>query len=339
MATQLNQDFIPDSLNLSGLDIQESVSRCLVPKLEQMNGKKIIFSSDDKKMMPVDGWGLRSNPYNSTIITTLHPIKENAIVAAIDSSSIKLAETEEGSLYGVKCGIAMAYGGRALMHFKIGPMLFYLNESIIYESELEERLARLVLSDDDLAKRLIRVRAERSIQKEITSHFTNSIILIDGSLKTSIFEDRQRNIRKIAEYSMLRKNRLIGISKSTRIRALDRASAPLAKVPGPAYIEVDNIIKGMIKNTLGSNSMIKLEKNCPILRADVIGERDESLGMLLGNDPISSGYPETLKLAHYISTFTSTETTCLRSHVVNNYDVMEIAAEDIRRTLLGSILV
>jgi hypothetical protein len=85
--------------------------------------------------------------------------------------------------------------------------------------------------------------------------------------------------------------------------------------------------------------MIKLEKNCPILRADVIGEREESLGMLLGNDPISSGYPETLKLAHYISTFTSTETTCLRSHVVNNYDVMEIAAEDIRRTLLGSILV
>lgn len=339
MATQLDQDYALDSLNLSGLEIQESVSKCLAAKLEQINGKKIIFSSDDKRMMPVDGWGLRSNPYHSATITTIRPIKENAIVAAIDSSSIKLAETEEGSLYGVKCGIAMAYSGRALMHFKIGPILFYLGESTIYESELEERLARLVLSDDDLAKRLIRVRAERTIQKEIASHFTNSIILIDGSLKASLFEDRQRSISKIAECSVLRKNRLIGISKSTKIRALDRAAAPLSKVPGPAYIEVDNIIKSMIRNTVGSNSMIKLESNCPILRADVVGDRNESLGILLGNDPVSSGYPETLKLAHYISTFTSTEITCLRSHVVNSYEVIEIAADDVRRTLLGSISV
>ena len=30
----------------------------------------------------------------------------------------------------------------------------------------------------------------RAIQKEIASHFTNSIILVDGSLKASIFEER-----------------------------------------------------------------------------------------------------------------------------------------------------
>ena len=39
---------------------------------------------------------------------------------------------------------------------KIGPVLFYLSEKTVHESELEERLSRLVFLDDDLAKRLIK---------------------------------------------------------------------------------------------------------------------------------------------------------------------------------------
>ncbi|MDQ3807773.1 MAG: DNA double-strand break repair nuclease NurA [Thermoproteota archaeon] len=326
-------------LSLKDLEIGESVSKCLAPKLDVLKGKKNVFCYDDKKMMPVDGWGMRSNPYSTTTITTIRPIKENALVAAIDSSSIKLAETEDGSLYGIKCGLATAYAGHTLMHFKIGPGLFYLSEKTVHESELEERLSRLVLLDDDLAKRLIRVRVERAVQKEIASNFTNSIILVDGSLKASIFEERDCRISKISESSVLRKNMLVGISKSTKLKALDRAAAPLAKVPGPAYIEVEDIIKSLIRNTIGSNLMVKLEKgtSSPILRADIVGDVRQSLGILLGNDVVAGGYPETLRLAHHISTFTSTEVTCLRSHILNNYDVIELAAEDIRRTLLGSI--
>lgn len=338
MSTQLNSPFHA-SLSLGDLGIVESVSGCLTPKLDELNGKKIVFNCDDKKMIPVDGWGLRSDPYAATMVTTIRPIKENALVAAIDSSSVKIAETDDGSLYGIKCGIATAYAGRALMHFKIGPLLFYLSESIMEHSELEERLARLVLLDDDFAKRLVRVRAERAVQKELASHFTNSIILVDGSLKTSVFEDRQRSIGKIAESCVLRKNMMIGISKGTKLKVIERAAAPLAKVPGPAFIEVDMIIKSLIRNTVGSNSMVKLENHSPVLRADIVGNRIESLGMLLGNDPVAGGYPETLRLAHHISTFTSTEMTCLRSHVLNNYDVTELAGDDIRRSLLGSISV
>jgi len=338
MSTQLNSPF-HESLSLGDLGIVESVSGCLTPKLDELNGKKIVFNCDDKNMIPVDGWGLRSDPYSATTVTTIRPIKENALVAAIDSSSVKIAETDDGSLYGIKCGIATAYAGRALMHFKIGPVLFYLSESIMEHSELEERLARLVLLDDDFAKRLVRVRAERAVQKELASHFTNSIILVDGSLKTSVFEDRQRSIRKIAENCVLRKNMMIGISKGTKLKVIERAAAPLAKVPGPAFIEVDMIIKSLIRNTVGSNSMVKLENHSPVLRADIVGNRIESLGMLIGNDPVAGGYPETLRLAHHISTFTSTEMTCLRSHVLNSYDVTELAGDDIRRSLLGSISV
>ncbi|MDW0141121.1 MAG: hypothetical protein QOK66_06190, partial [Nitrososphaeraceae archaeon] len=96
--------FSDNILNLGDLDIVESVSRCLAPKLDVLKGKKIVFCYDDKKMIPVDGWGMRSNPYDTTTVTTIRPIKDNALVVAIDSSSVKLAETEDGSVYGIKCG-------------------------------------------------------------------------------------------------------------------------------------------------------------------------------------------------------------------------------------------
>lgn len=336
MATQLNP---PASISMGDFGIVESVSKCLAPKLEELRGKKIIFSSEDKTLVPIDGWGMKPGPACCATITTIQPARENTMVAAIDSSSIKVAETEEGGLYAIKCGIAMAYGGSALMHFKIGPMLFYLSESTVYDSELDDRLARLVLSDSDVARRLVRVRAERAIQLELASHLRNSIILVDGSLRASVFEDRSRSMAKIAENCVLYRNLLAGISKNTKLKILERAAAPLAKVPGPAYIEVDVIIKSLVKGSVGNNLMAKLDRNTPVLRVDVVGDKDRALARLLGNDPIACGYPETLRLAHHISTFTGTEVTCLRSHVLNSYDVTELAADDIRRTLLGSMMV
>ncbi|MGI0037766.1 MAG: DNA double-strand break repair nuclease NurA [Nitrososphaera sp.] len=337
MRTQLGQPF--SSQCLGDFGVIESVSRCLAPTLDSLRGRRIIFSRDDKKLVPHEGWGLKSNQFCGTV-TTFRPIHEKTLVAAVDSSSIKLAETEEGSLYAVKCGIATAIDGSALMHFRMGPVLFYLTESSATASELDDRLAKAVLLDDEMAKRLVRVRSERAAQKELASHLVGSTILVDGSLRGSVFEDSQLSVRKITEDCVLRKNTMIGISKATRFRPLERAAGPLFKVPGPAYIDVDVIVKSLIRNSAGSSSMVRLDCMGPVLRADIIGgSNDESLGKLIGNDPISNGYPESLRLAHHISTFSGTEVTCLRSHVLNNYDVTELAADDIRRTLLGSISV
>lgn len=337
MRTQLGQPF--SSQSLGDLGVIDSVSNCLAQKLEELRGRHIIFSSDDKKLVPHDGWGLKPSQYLGTVVT-FKPISDSTVVAAVDSSCSKIAETDEGSLYAVKCGIATAVGNRAIMHFRIGPILFYLTDSSASGSELDDRLAKAILLDDDMAKRLIRIRSERAIQMELTNHLVGSTILVDGSLRASFFEDSRRNIKKISEVCVLRKNSIIGISKATKFKPLERAASPLLKVPGPAYIEVDLIVKMLIRNSVGSNTMVRLSSTGPALRADIVGgSSGECLGRVVGNDVISSGYPETLRLAHHISTFTGTEITCIRSHVLNNYDVTELAAEDIRRTLLGSISV
>lgn len=323
--------------SLSDLGVIESVSKCLAPKLDRLKGRKIIFSKEDKKLIPCDGWGLKAGQH-AAVITNVRPTGEMAMVAAVDSSCVKVAETEEGSLYAIKCGIATAIGGRALMHFRIGPVLFYLSEDSAGESDIDQRLAKMILMDDEIAKRLVRVRAERAVQMELASHLVGATILVDGSLRSSIFEERRRSIAVISEEGAMRRNTIIGLSKATRLRALVRAGAPLSKIPGPAFLEVDVIVKSLIRNSVGSNLMVRLDGTGPVLRADIVGTTgSESLGKLIANDAISGGYPETLRLAHHISTFTGTELTCLRSHVLNNYDVTELVAEDVRRTLLGSI--
>lgn len=321
---------------------ERSLSHCLSSKIkESLKGKKIMFTMDEKNLFPVEGWGIRASPYSTTPIITIQPIVDNTMVSAIDSSTIKIAETEEGSLYGVKSGIAISKGGHAIMHFKIGPILFYLSEQTIRNSEIDHRLAKLVLVDSDFAKRMIRLRVERAIQIKLSLDFSKSILLVDGSLKSSLLEDRSQNIRNVTENCSLQQNSIIGISKNTRFKILDRISNPLTKIRAPAYIDVDLIIKSLVRNSMGNSLLVKFgNNNSPVLRADVVNpnyDKDESLGKLLGNDSIAQGYPETLRLAHHISLFTNTEISCLKGHVLRNYDVTEIASEDIRKTLLGSI--
>ena len=85
-------------------------------------------------------------------------------------------------------------------------------------------------------------------------------------------------------------------------------------------MDVELIIKSLIRNTIGNNLLVKFgNNNSHILRADVVtvnGDKDESLGKLLGNDSMGAGYPETLRLAHHISTFTNTEISCLRGSCI-----------------------
>ena len=321
---------------------ERSLSQCLSPNIkEALKGKKIMFTRDEKNLLPVEGWGIKANPYCTTPVTTIQPIVGNTMVSAIDSSTIQIADTEEGSLYGVKSGVAISIGGHALMHFKIGPILFYLSEQTIGNSEIDHRLAKLILADSDFAKRMIRLRVERAIQMKLSRRLSKSILLVDGSLKSSLLEDRSQNIKTVAENCSLQQNSMIGISKNTRFKILDRISNPLTKIRVPAYMDVDLIVKSLVRNTIGNSLLVKFSSNnSPVLRVDVVTpnyDKDESLGKLLGNESMVHGYPETLQLAHHISIFTNTEISCLKGHVLSNCDVIELVSEDIRKTLLGSI--
>jgi hypothetical protein len=228
-----------------------------------------------------------------------------------------------------------------VLHFRIGPLLVYLTDDSLRSSELDSRLLKVVSYDSEMARRMIRINMERLIQYELSKILHNSVILVDGALKASIFENRQYNLSKITENCLLNRNILIGLAKSTKFKILDKVSIGLRSFKDPGLIDVGFIIKSLVRNSLGYNTMVKFAKNTLIMRADIvassISDATFSLGKIMGNDPLPSGYPESLSMAHHISSFSSSEISGIKVHLLKKYNVAELPAQNPRQELLGSL--
>jgi hypothetical protein len=311
-----------------------AINATLEPKLDALIGKQVVFSPDEKEFSPMEGWEPKN--YHADIRPIIG-IDEPTPVAAVDSSCVFIGDTAEGSIYSAKCGLALSFLGKPVMHFKIGPMIFYINDDAVRSSNLDCKLAKFALFDTSAAKRMIRVRVERVIQNEISKFLANAVILVDGSLKSSVFEDRDNGFKHILQICKTNNNYLVGISKTTKLKVLEQLASLLIQKNNSCYINVETIVKNLISNVIGRPLLAKFSNNGLVLRADVLDEPTESLGRLLTNDALSHGYPETLRLAHHVSIFTKTDISCIRSFIISKFNIREMMYEDVRRTLLGSL--
>lgn len=305
-----------------------------------LRGKNIVFTPNDRTRVPIEGWR-KENEVNDYPLRPISVVSKPTLVTGVDSSCIKTAETEEGIIYAVKCGIVFCISLEVVLHFKIGPLLLYLTESSLSDSELDNKIVKLVSFDPDIARRMIRINTERLVQSELAKILHNSLILVDGSLKLSCFENRNYNLKKIIENCVLHNNTLVGIGKSTKFKILDTVSGNLRNLNGPGILDVSLIVKSLVRNVIGLNTLVKFGGSTLLLRADIV-EKDihdaaAALGKILGNDPIPFGYPECLRMAHHISCFSNTDIAGIKGHILKNYDVVELASQDVRKNLLGSI--
>ena len=319
---------------------RKSMKMCLLDQLEEiLKGRRIIFDSIGETIVPPGRVGSFDQAC-AVAPRVIHRNEKMTYISAIDSSVIHLARTEEGRLYTAKSGIVISSGRKIRCHFKIGPELIYLTEDSLCNSKIDHNLVNLLLVDSNIAKRLIRIRLERAIQLTLSRRLNNSIILIDGSLRPSIFEDHSCTINRVIEASTLNNNDVIGLSKNTNLTTLHQFEYLLSTIPYSACIDTDYVIKSLVRNTLGKNMLVKLGKNENehVLRADICsasGNDLECLERLIGNDMIFRSYPESLRIAHHISTFTTTEVSSLKGFVSRSYGAEEVAQTDNRKNLLG----
>ncbi|MFQ5969968.1 MAG: hypothetical protein ACE5J2_05695 [Nitrososphaerales archaeon] len=323
------------NVDAMGSRFYEAINASLDPKLDALSGMQVLFSPDDKEFSPLEGWEAKNHSAN---IQPISAVDEPAAIAAIDSSCVLIGETSDGSIYSAKCGLALSFMGKAVMHVRIGPVLFYINDDTVRSSNLDGKFAKFVLFDTSAAKRMIRVRVERVIQNEISKFLRNAIILVDGSLKNSVFEDSINGLKHILQNCLANENQLVGISKTTKLKVLYRL-ASLMRKNGACYIDVESIVKSLVSNIIGRPLLAKFSSDGIALRVDVLNKPSESLGKLITNDALPDGYPETLRLAHHISTFTKTDVSCIRSFVLSRFSTREMMREDVRRTLLGTLSV
>lgn len=339
MTAQLNLEKGLDSKVLNGISKMTSLG-AFIKKTDSLRGKDIIFATDSKARVPINGWGKESLQDNF-FLNPIIPVTRPTIITGIDSSCVKIAETDEGIVYAIKCGVVFCTSHEAVLHFRVGPLLLYLSEESLSGLDIDARVAKVILFDSEAAKRMIRINAERLIQFELSKILNDAIILVDGSLKNSVFENRHYDLSKIIENCVFKNNTLIGIGKTTRFRVLDKISGNLRGFKGPGVVDVSLIIQSLVRSTRGLNTMVKFSEYGLILRADVIETNlrnvVNSLGKIIGNDSTPLGYPECLSMAHHISVFSNSELSCVKGHILKNYHVIELPSHDVRRNLLGSI--
>ncbi|MCP8317956.1 MAG: DNA double-strand break repair nuclease NurA, partial [archaeon] len=301
MGKQLNlpigEKVLPDASYIA-----ESITKKLFHEFAsvlKLTKKRIIFNTDNSNMKPIGGW-----PSSEEIeVREFSTMAQPTVLAALDSSCIHIADVEDGSIYAARVASVFFYDQKPQNHVRIGPIIFYLNEQNLMDEEYrDERLYRLVLLDDSLAKSMIRTRLERAFAMELARNLSRGIIMIDGSLRSSIFDVGDSSLMDILDTARINDNRVIGVSKSSRHRILNKFSGRLHSIgKAPLYSDIHQLVSPIFKGVEGHILLVKFTNDGLVFRVDVskFDDRfDDTLSRVRHNDCFFRGYPESLRLAH-----------------------------------------
>jgi hypothetical protein len=186
---------------------------------------------------------------------------------------------------------------------------------------------------------------ERWLQESICAFFKDSIILFDGSLTAGTPDNPIGALGKILRIARGNGNAVLAFSKATRLLCEGRSVLELAKgAEPPCVVDIDELISRSFPShpirLLGRVYISRLSRDGPAFRLDVdrgIGAEGAigALSGLLGSDIASAGYPECLKLAHILSTFTANEVIGIQRFLSGSRGVHLVQRANLRRMLFG----
>ncbi len=322
-------------------NIENQLNSEMAHNICRLKNKKVIFNrNSNNELKPIHGWDIKTPELESKIFK---PSTKQITVAGIDSSCIQVAETDVGSVYAGRAAVVFSQNGKISKYIRIGPIIYYMDEinasKLSFEISGSDRLKKLFLLDKSLAQQIIREKLERNIALELTKMLSNSIIMIDGCLRYSKFEERKSNLRRLIELANENNNIIIGLSKVTRIGILNNISQVLYNSRNtPAYLNVNEFIPPFLSYTKSQILLVRFSNDGHPYRIDIPSSNiEESLSLLISSDSFYHGYPETLKMAHHFSIFTGTQSDSIKSYLVKNIGVLEIPSENIRYASLGSM--
>jgi len=279
----------------------------------------------------------------------LKPVKEETTIAAIDTSSIKIGETNKGIICAIRGTIVWKERNR-YKYLRIGPFPLHIteeNKTEIYHLLRQHSLnmPNELLNHSNLINMPMKLGnlLERWIKMEISCTSQNSIILWDGSLTSGTADNPTKAITQILEIARNRLNMILAFSKTTQIRLQGRQITDLSGSCKPPYLLQINGLPttACLMRFLGNTYVAKLANSSLAFRLDIDREimpeqQVEAVQRLLGNDILFFGYPETLRLAHIYSTFTATEVIGIQRFITKQCKIEMINRPNIRRILFGT---
>ncbi|HIE14177.1 TPA: DNA double-strand break repair nuclease NurA [Candidatus Bathyarchaeota archaeon] len=281
----------------------------------------------------------------SAHLTPLKPIKDNTPIVAVDVSSVKLGETDVGVLCAVRGAIVWSIE-RKYSYLRIGPFPFHVTEenfnNISRLLKVYNFLSSGICRLEDIQNKLSNL-VERWLQMSVCSMSYGNIILLDGSLTVGTPDNPLLVLRNILEEARKRENKVLAISKMTGIRILGRRITDLvSRYPPPCLFKVNELKRYSATSIriLGDVYIAKLAEGFSAFRLDIDKglsgkESLNAVRRLLGNDIVYQGYPETLRLAHILSTFTASEVIGVQHYLAHKYNLRVIARPSVRKILFG----
>lgn len=291
----------------------------------------------------------------------LKPSMEKTIVIGVDVSSVKIGATSTGSLIALRG--AVVYRQNSKYHYiRLGPFPLHVTEenkneilSVLNCSCLENdvlggmrfaaapSLHGSLTIDPNLALLQTRLTSlfEDWLQKNIVASACDSLVLFDGSLTVKAGDPSASVKERILETATQNNNFILAFSKATRLRLLGHLLTDIEwKSPPPSLLEIRNLPErvGMVR-FLGDIYVARLKDREYAYRLDVCRavpqQCVEAVQRLLGNDSLTHGYPETLRLAHILSTFTANEVLGIQRYLANQCGLKIASRQNVRKMLFG----
>jgi hypothetical protein len=279
----------------------------------------------------------------------LRPIPDESTVVGIDTSSIELGETENGVLCAVRGGIVWRENG-SYQYVRHGPFIFHVTEMNKYA--LYNSLRRIYFGASDgvyapsLWQMLGRIRnvLERWLQRQVCESYEQALLLWDGSLTAGTIDSPVTVLSGLLQSAESRSNVILAFSKKTRLYVSGRRVMNLIDDQhAPCLLSIDDFVRSQYGNRLrflGRVHAVKLAPSYFSFRLDVdrrIPEEGaiEAVQRLIGNDIIVESYPETLRRAHILCTFSASEVIAMQRYVAENYGLKIVLRPNVRQVLFG----
>lgn len=278
----------------------------------------------------------------------LHVVKEDVSVVAIDVSSMRVGETEEGIIIAVRG--AIVWNTQAKYRFlRLGPFLFHVTEEnkshvfgVLGRSD-EGFPVRIPVPDSLHLQTCIAGVLERWLQMNLCMANSGCLILLDGSLTGGTVDTPEEVVAKLLRTARERENSILAFSKFSRLRFNGHSLTDASGKCTPPYMVK---IIGLSEQHAGSFRLFgdvyvaRLSENAVSFRLDIDKELQKTQAVnaverLLGNDLFYQGYPETLRLAHIYSTFTASEVIGMQHYLTRERGLEILVRPNIRRILFG----
>ncbi len=277
----------------------------------------------------------------------LSPKHQETTVAAVDTSTIKIGETATGVIVAVR-GATVQLRNGSYRYTRLGPFVFHIteeNRGSVF-SNLERACFGLGVEGRQTAPQLMQMPLrlasllERWLQSNLVRLVNGGLVLFDGSLTSGIDTPASR-LRETLSSARRNGNIVLAFSKATSLRVnghLITEALPPSKAP--FLLETSGLQLKPPTVLLGEVYVARLQKAGLAFRLDIDKEiplqnRVEASERLLGADALQQGYPETLRLAHILCTFTANEVLAMQHFISRRHGIQILSRPDMHRLLFG----